>query len=60
VNGRNAITWKKKFDYDVWYVDNISFALDFKVILMTVLKVFNREGINQNGHATAEAFKGNN
>lgn len=60
VNGRNTITWEKKFEYDVWYVDNISFALDFKVILMTIIKVFNSEGINQAGQATAEEFKGNN
>lgn len=60
VNGRNAITWQQKFEYDVWYVDNISFALDFKILLMTIKKVFKREGITQEGHATAEAFTGNN
>ncbi len=60
VNGRNAITWEKKFEYDVWYVDNMSFALDFKILLMTIKKVFKSEGINQAGQATAEAFKGNN
>ncbi len=59
VNGRNAITWQQKFEYDVWYVDNISFALDFKILLMTIKKVFKSEGINQAGQATAEAFKGN-
>lgn len=58
VNGRNAITWEQKFEYDVWYVDNISFALDFKILLMTIKKVFKSEGINQTGQATAEAFKG--
>jgi lipopolysaccharide/colanic/teichoic acid biosynthesis glycosyltransferase len=59
VNGRNAISWKEKFELDVWYVDNISFALDFKIILLTIKKVFKSEGINQAGQATAEAFKGN-
>lgn len=59
VNGRNAISWEQKFEYDVWYVDNISFTLDFKIILLTIKKVFKREGINQEGQATAEAFKGN-
>jgi len=60
VNGRNAITWEKKFEYDVWYVDNVSFALDFKILLMTIKKVFKSEGISQVGHATAEAFNGKN
>lgn len=58
VNGRNAITWEEKFNYDVWYVDNISFWLDMKIILMTVQKVFQREGISQQGHATMEKFMG--
>lgn len=60
INGRNAITWEKKFEYDVWYVDNMSFALDFKILLLTMKKVFKSEGINQAGQATAETFKGNN
>jgi len=60
VNGRNAIAWEKKFEYDVWYVENLSFALDFRILLLTVKKVFKREGINQEGQATAEAFRGNN
>ena len=59
VNGRNAISWEKKFEYDVWYVDNISFLLDMKILLMTVMKVFKSEGITQEGHATSEEFKGN-
>lgn len=59
VNGRNAISWKQKFDYDVWYVDNISFVLDVKIILMTVKKVFKREGISAEGHVTIEPFTGN-
>lgn len=60
VNGRNAISWKKKFDYDVWYVDHISFLLDIKIIFLTVKKVFLREGISQEGQATIEAFNGFN
>lgn len=58
VNGRNAISWEEKFKLDVWYVDNCSFALDMKIIALTILKVFKREGINQLGHATAEEFMG--
>lgn len=60
VNGRNAISWTKKFEYDVWYVDNISFKLDFKILLMTVQKVFKSEGISKEGHVTTEAFNGKN
>ncbi len=59
VNGRNAITWQDKFRYDVWYVDNWSFWLDIKIILMTLWKVIKREGISQPGQATTEYFKGN-
>jgi len=59
VNGRNAITWEKKFEYDVWYVDHVSFGLDLKILLMTIAKVFKREGISQDGHQTMERFKGN-
>jgi len=59
VNGRNAISWQRKFELDVWYVDNLSFLLDVKIILLTLKKVFIREGISQEGQATAEAFKGN-
>jgi sugar transferase EpsL len=58
VNGRNAISWEEKFKLDVWYVDNCSFALDLKIIALTILKVFKREGINQSGHATAGEFMG--
>lgn len=60
VNGRNAISWKQKFELDIWYVNNISFLLDVKIIFLTVKKVFIREGISQEGQATIEAFKGNN
>jgi undecaprenyl phosphate N,N'-diacetylbacillosamine 1-phosphate transferase len=59
VNGRNAISWEDKFNYDVWYADNMSFWLDLKILFLTVKKVFVREGINQGGQATMEAFKGN-
>jgi hypothetical protein len=60
VNGRNAISWGKKFELDVWYVNNINFLLDFKIIFMTIKKIFVSEGINQNGQATVEAFNGKN
>lgn len=59
-NGRNAISWKKKFELDVWYVDHCSFMLDLKIILLTIKKVLVREGISQEGNATMEAFNGNN
>lgn len=59
VNGRNSISWEKKFEYDVWYVDNISFLLDCKILIMTVFKVFKSEGINEEGQATSQEFKGN-
>lgn len=58
VNGRNAITWEQKFQYDVYYVDNCSFILDMTILLMTVKKVFKSEGINQQNQATAEKFRG--
>ncbi len=59
VNGRNAISWEDKFKMDVWYVDNISLLLDFKILWFTLLKVIKSEGINQSGHVTSEKFKGN-
>jgi sugar transferase EpsL len=58
VNGRNAITWEEKFTLDVWYVDNRSFALDMKILAMTVWKVFGREGISAEGEATMPEFMG--
>ena len=58
VNGRNAISWERKFELDVWYVDHLSFVLDLKILLLTVKKVFIREGISQEGQATMEAFRG--
>ena len=60
VNGRNNISWTKKFELDVWYVDHCSFWLDVKIILLTVKKVLFREDINMEGNATTEAFKGYN
>lgn len=59
VNGRNAISWDIKFEYDVWYVKHVSFSLDLKIFFMTIKKVFIREGINMQGQVTTEAFKGN-
>jgi hypothetical protein len=58
VNGRNAISWEKKFELDVWYIQNIGFFLDLKILLLTIKKIFVSEGINQVGSATMEAFKG--
>ncbi|MDR9770455.1 sugar transferase [Acetomicrobium sp.] len=58
VNGRNAISWEEKFNYDVEYVDNLSFFLDVKIIFLTIMKVSKREGINQEGRATMEPFRG--
>ncbi len=59
INGRNAISWEDKFKLDVWYVDNRSFWLDIKILLLTVKKVFVKEGISAEGHVTIEPFKGN-
>ncbi|MBG0757492.1 sugar transferase [Vibrio cidicii] len=59
VNGRNAISWEEKFELDVWYVDNNSFWLDFKILLLTVKKVLIKEGISAQGEVTMPPFKGN-
>jgi lipopolysaccharide/colanic/teichoic acid biosynthesis glycosyltransferase len=59
VNGRNVLTWEDKFRFDVWYVDNWSLGLDFKILLLTPWRVLQRKGISQPGHATAEEFMGN-
>lgn len=59
VNGRNAISWEQKFKYDVWYVHNLSFFIDIKILFLTVKKILKSEGINAKGVATTEAFKGN-
>jgi sugar transferase EpsL len=56
VNGRNAITWEQKFEYDVWYVDHQSPGLDLKIMAMTILSILRREGISQPGQATASEF----
>lgn len=58
VNGRNTISWKEKFKYDVWYVDNFSLILDIKILFKTVIQVLKREGINQSDKVTMEKFKG--
>ncbi|KIU05709.1 sugar transferase [Bacillus subtilis] len=58
INGRNAISWEKKFELDVWYVDNRSFFLDLKIFCLTVRKVLVSEGIQQTNHVTAERFTG--
>lgn len=59
VNGRNQISWEKKFELDVWYVDNVSILLDVKILFLTIIKVLKSEGINEEGQATSEEFKGN-
>jgi len=58
VNGRNVITWEEKFKLDVWYVDNMSFGLDIKILILTVIKVLKMEGISAKGHATMPVFSG--
>lgn len=60
INGRNAISWTKKFELDVWYVDNLSFLNDLKVFFTTFKKVFINEGIAQEGQVTTEVFNGSN
>jgi lipopolysaccharide/colanic/teichoic acid biosynthesis glycosyltransferase len=59
INGRNAISWQQKFEYDVWYVDNISFRLDLKIVLLTIKKIIIKEGINSADSATINPFNGN-
>lgn len=58
VNGRNSITWEEKFEMDVWYAENRTFLIDLRIILMTVKKVLQREGITEEGESTASAFQG--
>lgn len=60
VNGRNDISWEKKFELDLFYVENCSFALDAKIALMTMVRVFQRSGISQSGKATSDEFNGKN
>ena len=59
-HGRNAITWTEKFKLDVWYVNNLSFLLDIKIIISTIQIVFSGKGVSQEGHATMEPFNGHN
>jgi len=59
VNGRNAISWQQKFEYDIWYVDHVSLSLDLKILYKTIQKVFKRDGINSDTSVTMEEFKGN-
>ncbi|MBS1238511.1 MAG: sugar transferase [Deltaproteobacteria bacterium] len=58
VNGRNAISWEEKFEFDVWYVDHQSFFLDMRILWMTLVKTLKKEGINANGHTTMPKFTG--
>jgi len=59
VNGRNTVSWPQKFAFDVWYVDHISFMLDIKILLLTIMKVFKAEGISSTTSVTMEKFHGN-
>jgi lipopolysaccharide/colanic/teichoic acid biosynthesis glycosyltransferase len=58
VNGRNSISWREKFEYDLWYVSRISFSLDMKILIITIMKLIKHEGISEPGHATMEPFHG--
>ena len=60
INGRNAISWEKKFEYDTFYAENLNFTLDMKILFLTALKVLKRSGINKQGQATTEKFNGKN
>ena len=60
VHGRNDISWTKKFELDVWYVDHCSFAVDLEILFLTIIKVLKREDINQEGNATRDSFNGHN
>jgi len=60
VNGRNAISWSEKLKLDLWYIDNLSFILDMKILIMTIMKIILREGISKDGYATSDAFNGKN
>ncbi len=57
VNGRNLISWEEKFELDIWYIDNLSFWLDIKILFLTIIKVFKREGVNAGNYVTMEKFK---
>lgn len=60
INGRNAISWEKKFEHDLWYVDNISLKTDCKILLITFIKVFKKEGVSSEGYVSTSAFNGTN
>jgi lipopolysaccharide/colanic/teichoic acid biosynthesis glycosyltransferase len=60
VNGRNAISWEKKFEYDLFYVEHQSFALDFKIFFLTIINIFKRKGINASQHVPMTEFLGSN
>ena len=60
VKGRNALSWEEKFELDVWYIDHLSFVLDMKILFLTIIKVFTRDGINSGNTVTMERFKGSN
>lgn len=60
VNGRNGLSWEEKFKYDVWYVENLSFLLDLKIVLLTIYKILTRKGINNSSSDTMPFFKGSN
>lgn len=60
VSGRNGLTWQEKFEADIYYVDNQSFLIDVKILIMTIYKVLRKKGISADGYATVEEFKGNN
>ncbi len=58
INGRNAISWEKKFEYDLWYVNNLNFLIDFKILLVTLYNVVRGKGVSQKGHVSMGRFKG--
>lgn len=58
VNGRNAISWEQKFEYDVWYIDNLSLAIDAKIFYLTILNIITKKGINSESGTTMEEFMG--
>jgi len=60
INGRNSLSWESKFNYDIWYVDNLSFLLDVKILLLTIVKVFGKNDIDQSKEITMEKFNGLN
>ena len=60
VKGRNAISWSEKFEFDVWYVENLSFKLDVKILFLTIIKVINKDGVNSNEEVPMPVWRGNN